>query len=47
MRFKVQKHIIFHTLYIIVAPLSYAFLKRADFYKTHQSEKRDVLWLAS
>ncbi len=47
MQFKVQKHIIFHTLYIIVAPLSSAFLKRANFYKAHRSEKRGVLWLAS
>ncbi len=44
-RFK--KHIIFHILYIIVAPLCAAFLKRADFYKAHHSEKRGVLWLAS
>ncbi len=36
LRFK--KHIIFHILYIIVAPLCPAFLKRADF-----SEKRGVL----
>ncbi len=40
-RFK--KHIIFHTLYIIVAPLSAAFLKRADFNKAHRSEKRGLL----
>ncbi len=45
LRFK--KHIIFHILYIIVAPLCAAFLKRADFYKAHRSEKRGVLWLAS
>ncbi len=47
MRFKVNKHIIFHILYIIVAPLSPAFLKWADFYKAHRSEQRGVLWLAS
>ncbi len=41
------KHIIFHILYIIVAPLCSAFLKRADFYKAHRSEKWGVLWLAS
>ncbi len=40
---RIKKHI----LYIIVAPLSPAFLKRSDFYKAHRSEKRDVLWLAS
>ncbi len=45
LRFK--KHIIFHILYIIVAPLSPAFLKRVDFYKAHRSEKRGLLWLAS
>ncbi len=45
LRFK--KHIIFHILYIIVAPLCSAFLKRVDFYKAHRSEKRGVLWLAS
>ncbi len=44
-RFK--KHIIFHILYIIVAPLCSAFLKRVHFYKAHHSEKRGVLWLAS
>ncbi len=44
-RFK--KHIIFHILYIIVAPLCSAFLKHADFYKAHHSEKWGVLWLAS
>ncbi len=38
---------IFHILYIIVAPLYSAFLKQADFYKAHRSEKRGVLWLAS
>ncbi len=37
------KHIIFHILYIIVAPLCPAFLKHADFYKAHRSEKRGVL----
>ncbi len=46
MRFKVKKHI-FHILYIIVAPLCPAFLKRVNFYKAHRSEKRGVLWLAS
>ncbi len=45
LRFK--KHIIFHILYIIVAPLCSAFLKRVHFYKAHSSEKRGVLWLAS
>ncbi len=45
LRFK--KHIIFPILYIIVAPLCPAFLKSADFYKAHRSEKRGVLWLAS
>ncbi len=42
-----KKHIIFHILYIIVAPLCPAFLKQANFYKAHHSEKRGVLWLAS
>ncbi len=41
LRFK--KHIIFHILYIIVAPLCPAFLKHVDFYKAHRSEKRGVL----
>ncbi len=45
LRFK--KHIIFHILYIIVAPLCPAFLKHIDFYKAHRSEKRGVFWLAS
>ncbi len=45
LRFK--KHIIFHILCIIVAPLWSTFLKRTDFYKAHRSEKRGVLWLAS
>ncbi len=40
---KLNKHIIFHILYIIVAPLCPAFLKRVDFYKAHRSEKRGVL----
>ncbi len=44
-RFK--KHIIFHILYIIVAPLCPAILKRTNFYKAHRSEKRGVLWMAS
>ncbi len=39
--FKVKKK--FHMLYIIVAPLCSAFLKRVDFYKAHHSEKRGVL----
>ncbi len=39
--------IIFRILYIIVAPLCPAFLKRVDFYKAHRSEKWGVLWLAS
>ncbi len=47
MWFKVQKHIISHILYIIVAPLCSAFLKCVDFYKAHRSEKRGVLWLAT
>ncbi len=38
-----SKNIIFHILYIIVAPLCSAFLKRANFYKAHHSEKRGVL----
>ncbi len=44
---RLKKHIIFHILYIIVAPLCPAFLKRTTFYKAHRSEKRGVLWLAS
>ncbi len=36
-------NIIFHILYIIVAPLCSAFLKRVDFCKAHRSEKRGVL----
>ncbi len=44
---KVKNTIIFHILYIIVAPLCPAFLKRIDFYKAHRSEKRGVLRLAS
>ncbi len=47
MRFKVEKHIIFHILYIIVDPLCSAFLKCTDFYKAHRSEKQGMLWLAS
>ncbi len=47
MWFKVKKKQIFHILYIIVAPLCPAFLKRVDFYKAHRSEKPGVLWLAS
>ncbi len=42
-----KKHIILPILYIIVAPLCSAFLKRVDLYKAHRSEKRGVLWLAS
>ncbi len=45
LRFK--KHIIFHILYIIVAPLCPIILKCAYFYKAHRSEKQGVLWLAS
>ncbi len=45
--FKVKKNMIFHILYIIVAPLCPAFLKCIDFYKAHCSEKHGVLWLAS
>ncbi len=41
-----KKHIVFHILYIIVAPLCSAFLKRVAFYKAHRSEKRGPLWLA-
>ncbi len=37
------KNIIFHILYIIVAPLCSAFLKHVNFYKAHGSEKRGVL----
>ncbi len=44
---RLKNHIIVHILYIIVAPLWAAFLKRANFYKAHRSEKRGVLWLAS
>ncbi len=42
-----EKHIIFHILYILVAPLCSAFLKRAIFYIAHRSEKWGVLWLVS
>ncbi len=35
--------ILFSTPYIIVAPLSPAFLKRIDFYKTHRSDKHGVI----
>ncbi len=45
LRFK--KHIIFHILYIIAAPICPAYLKRVDFYKAHRSEKQAMLWLAS
>ncbi len=46
--FKVKKNfknvqIILRTLYIIVAPLCSAFLKRVNSYKAHRSEKRGVL----
>ncbi len=44
---RLKKHIIFSILYIIVAPLCSAFLKCADFYEAHRSEKRGVLRLAS
>ncbi len=37
------KHIIFHILYIIPAPLCSAFLKRINFYKACRSEKRGML----
>ncbi len=40
-RFK--KHIVFNILYITVALLCLAFLKRTDFYKAHRSDKRGVL----
>ncbi len=40
---RLKKHIIFNILYITVALLCLAFLKRTDFYKTHRSEKRGVL----
>ncbi len=43
MQLRFKKHIIFHILYIIVAPLCPAFLKRVDFYKAHRFEKRGVL----
>ncbi len=42
-----KKLIVFHILYIIVASLCPVFLKHADFYRAHHSEKRGVLWLAS
>ncbi len=45
--FELKKHYFFHILYIIAAPLCSVFLKRADFYKAHRSEKQGVLWLAS
>ncbi len=38
-----KKHIIFYIVYIIVAPLCSAFLKRIHFNKAHGSEKRGVL----
>ncbi len=41
-----KKHIVFHILYIIVAPLCSTFLKCVAFYKAHRSEKRGPLWLA-
>ncbi len=50
-----SKNITFHILYIIVAPLCSALLKRVDFYKAHRSEKArcaligqqsSALWLA-
>ncbi len=53
-QFKVQKHIIFHIMYIIVAPLCSAFLKCVNFYKSSFWEARraligqlsSALWLA-
>ncbi len=45
--YAVRGYFFFHILYIIVAPLCSAFLKCADFYKAHRSEKRGVLLLAS
>ncbi len=45
--FRFKKHILFHILYIIVAPLCSTFLKRADFYKAHRSKKWGMQWLAS
>ncbi len=44
--YAVQKHIIFHILYIIVAPMPHLSEKQR-FYKANRSEKRGVLWLAS
>ncbi len=44
---KAKKNIIFHILYIIVAPFSPAFLEHLNFYKAHRSEKHSVLWLDS
>ncbi len=43
-RSEVQKHIIFHILYIIVAPMLRLSETRI---KAHRSEKWGVLWLAS
>ncbi len=40
---RLKKNIIFHKLYIIIAPLCSAFLKRVAFYKAHCSEKLGVL----
>ncbi len=40
---RLKKHTIFHILYIIVAPLCSAFLKRVEFYKAHRSEKQGML----
>ncbi len=44
---RLKKHIILHLMYIIVAPLCHAFLKRSNVYKAHCSETQGVLWLAS
>ncbi len=42
-----KKHIIFHILDSILAPVWPVFLKRIDFYKALPSKKLSVLWLAS
>ncbi len=41
--FQDSKNIIFHVLYILVASLCSAFLKRINLYKVHRSEKRGML----
>ncbi len=46
---RLKKHIIFHILYIIVAPLCSTFLKRVDFYKVRHAlicQLSSALWLA-